>query len=682
MEILALLSTREDVFIAGLKKALAKYTVYPLKTLDELEDLYSNIPLNFIILDTGSFRLDGLMGFLRKLDDGMVMLITPGRPGDDFNMYDLPASVCGAVDAESVLTALPDKLKHALEKQKYKSEIRFMKKSVNQSRPSHDRTYRRHEAEMFSGHFEPAPYGRFIKEKVVVNFAKMLTASFDMRKLFDHFMDSVMEIARVSRMSVLLKDTDGFRVKTCNGLDPYIADNILLQRDSELISMLARTGRIIQKPVSFEKPADLSIAKEMDLLQCAVSFPMIYKGKLIGIFNIGEKIAEESYYREELELIYVLCNYLAAAVKDIDLHHQMWCQKEFTKNILASMTSGMIAIDKSRKVTILNQQASEILGIGQREAEGADLNVLPSPLGEILYETMSTGRSYNRHEVVIRPSGMILGINSYRLLDEQQNASGAGILFSDLSDSKKLEGEKRKAEKLKTVNDLMAKIAHEVRNPLTSIHTYTQLLHEKQSDDDLSRFYTATVTESISRLDGLIDKLVTFSSTQDYHLIREDLNTLLDLVYGEAFKNLPATHELMKHSMQGNCYINADKKYLVKALCYIVQSIISRTPGGTAVIIEAGLPAGTVPSVEILISYTGGEDLADTKNELLNSLFDIRDLGADLNLPISNKIIEGHNGTLDIRSAEGINTFVIDLPLLEESSASERFEGGRISGTQ
>ena len=124
---------------------------------------------------------------------------------------------------------------------------------------------------------------------------------------------------------------------------------------------LQETGRIMNKPVSFFDTESVTIKNEMEILQCSVSFPMIHRGKLIGIFNVDNKITEEPFYSEEMEILYVLCNYLAAAVKDIDLYHNMWYQKEFTKNILSSMSSGMIAIDKDEKITIFNQQASEIL---------------------------------------------------------------------------------------------------------------------------------------------------------------------------------------------------------------------------------------------------------------------------------------------------------------------------------
>ena len=678
MEILALLSNRDDLIINNVKSVLGKYTVYPLKALDELEELYSNIPLNLLIIDTVSFRLPSLKNFLSKLDENIAVLITTEKLSR-LAKEDLPVSVYDSVSEAALADELPIMVERALEWQKFGNELRLLKQSQGVPAPVQMSVGGRVDADLSSTPFDSSSGEKYGHKKVIANFAKMLTASFDMRKLFDHFMDSVIDIAHVSKMSVLLKEKEGFSVKTHCGLDPYIADHLMLRKDSALVNWLSKTGRILQKPVTFNDSKSINIKKEMDLLQCSVSFPMVYKAKLIGIFNIDSKITDEPFYKEELEIIYLLCNYLAAAVKDIDLYHKMWYQKEFTKNILSSMGSGMVAISSDEKISIFNQQASDILGIDPAKIVGSDLRSLPSPLGDILYETMVTGNTYKRHEVSINPAGLPLGINSYRLLDEQQKPVGAGILFTDLSDSKKLHAERLRAEKLEAVNDLMGKIAHEIRNPLTSIHTYTQLINEKHTDDDLNGFYLSTVSDSINKLDSLIDKLVTFSSTQDYNFKKEDINEVVREAFDYISGNLTEKHKLTKQLVDKVFYINADIKQLVKAIHYLLLSIIDRTPDGTSINLTAGAQMPAPSFAEITLSFAGENALEEGKQNLLKPLLDIKDLGVELNIPISNKIIEGHNGTLDILSSEGMNSFVIRFPIIESNNAPISIEEGHVN---
>lgn len=675
MELLALLSNRDDIIIPDVKESLKKYTIYPLKTIEELEDLYSNIPLSLIIIDTVSHRISSLEGILSTLDDDMVVLIAPEKL--DKNALDnLPSSVYDSVGIESIKIELPIIIERALERQRFKSELRLLK----QSKGNHSHnipSYIKSDVDVFSGRFESFPSGKYLPERVLVNFAKMLTASFDMRKLFNHFIESVMEIARVSKMSIMLREEDGFFVKTHYGLDPYIAENLRLRKDSSLVAWLAKHGRIMHKPVNPSDTMMINIKKEMDLLQCVFSFPMTYKGRLIGVFNINNKITDEPFYREELEIIYVLCNYLAATVKDIDLYHQMWYQKEFTKNILSSMNSGMIAIDRDEKITVFNQQAADILDLDPSQMIGNDLRRLPSPFGDILYETMVTGTSYRRYEVEVLPSRIPVGINSYRLLDEQQNPVGAGIVFSDLSDSKKLEEQLRKAEKLGAVNQLMAKVAHEIRNPLTSIQTYTQLINGKYKDDaELHDFYTSFVSRSIQKLDTLIDRLITFSISQEYNFMKVDVNTLVDELSDYIAKNISQGYNFVRDKIEPSLLINADKKLLLKAVYYVVTYIISRFGVDVPVLISARTVMKGLPSMEVRVGFEGNEFTDEEKENIFRPLTEVDDLETELNIPISHKIISGHNGSLDISSEEGGNFFIINIPAIERRSTSSESDKG------
>lgn len=665
MEILALLSSRDDVIIPEVKTALKRYTIYTLKTLEEFEDLHANFLISLLLIDTVSYRLSRLEELLNKLDNDTVILVTPERL-NEFTMENMPPSVYGCVEAQSIQTELPLTVERALDKQRLKNVTSLLEKSQDVAFPVRGKHDLQTPAGSYYGPAGPESFlsGRFLQ--VLVNFAKVLTASFDMRRLFIHFMDSVMDISRASKMSVMLRDKEGFHVKTHHGLDPYIAENLRLTKDSALATWLAKTGRIKCKPLYPTDTISMNIKSEMELLECTFSFPMTHKGKLIGIFNIDNKITEEPFCREELEIIYVLCNYLAAAVKDIDLYHQILYQKEFTKNILSSMPSGVIVIDKDERITVFNQRASEILNLNPSEMVGHDLRKLPSPLGDILYETMVTGTSYKRHEAEILQEKLPIGINSYRLLDENHIPIGAGIVFTDLSDSKRLEEQKRNTEKLRAVNDLMGNLANEIRNPMTSIYTYTQLINEKYKDEELSNFYSTVVFQSIHKIDSLIDKLIIFSSKSEYNLNEENVNLIIDESADFILKNLPSSHKFLKQNLDKSVFINADKKLLVKAICYLVFSAVENTPGGAFITLSSEALESS-PYVEISIKYSGKEFTDKEKEDLLKPLLDIDNLGAELNIPISHKIIEGHGGSLSIKSEKGSNSFIIKLFLADVS---------------
>jgi nitrogen-specific signal transduction histidine kinase len=86
------------------------------------------------------------------------------------------------------------------------------------------------------------------------------------------------------------------------------------------------------------------------------------------------------------------------------------------------------------------------------------------------------------------------------------------------------------------------------------------------------------------------------------------------------------------------------------------------------------------PSVEITIKYSGKELTDKERQSPMRPLQDIDDLGTELNVPISQKIIEGHSGTLEIKSQDENNIFIIKLPFVERSETGIPMEKGRLYG--
>jgi two-component system, sporulation sensor kinase E len=121
-------------------------------------------------------------------------------------------------------------------------------------------------------------------------------------------------------------------------------------------------------------------------------------------------------------------------------------------------------------------------------------------------------------------------------------------------------------------------------------------------------------------------------------------------------------------------FVNADKKLLIKALYYIVMNIVDRVPEGTPITMSANTTIWGLPSMEISIKYEGDEITEEEKQNLLKPLLDIDNLGTELNVPISHKIIEGHKGSLDIKSENGNNIFIIRLPGIERRGNMEAIE--------
>ena len=654
MEILALLSSREEI-ISAVRNCVSGHTVYPARDLAGAEELLVRVPSALLILDGYSIKPAQVEDILSMYRHPVILLTDKA-----YNLNKL-STVPETVDIGDICTALPKAVERAAEKRRLEQEIAVL---------SRDREERDSRTAYDSPRIVEAPAKRLMREQVLLNFAKTLTVNFDLKKLLDHFMDSVMEIIRTNKMSILLREKNIYRIRAQRGMDPYLAESVKLSHESSLIKWLSGHGRILSRSPDLQDRIYPHILREMELLQSAISFPMIYKGKLAGVFNIDSKVTGDPFYKEELEVVFMLCSYLSAAIKDIDSYHKIQYQKGFTKNILSNMNSGVITINADEHISIFNQRAAEILKLEPMDMLGSDLRRLPSPLGDILYETMAEGRSYIRHEIAIKPGDIPLGINSYRLLDENRQALGAVIVFTDLSDLKRLEEEKRKAERLEAVNNLIGKIAHEIKNPLTSIQTFTQLLEEKYTDAEFREFFTLTVSQSVQQLDNLVDKLVLFSSPLDLRPMEYPVDGIIAEAEALASKDMPQGVRLIRKVSDEDLLVKVDRNLFVKALYYLILASADRSQKGDFVLLQAGRPSNRAEGVEISLKFSGSPLTDEEKEILLRPLLDMDAFGIELNVPISQKIIDEHNGTLTLTGGSEGNALIITLASPGHSNAA------------
>jgi nitrogen-specific signal transduction histidine kinase len=127
-------------------------------------------------------------------------------------------------------------------------------------------------------------------------------------------------------------------------------------------------------------------------------------------------------------------------------------------------------------------------------------------------------------------------------------------------------------------------------------------------------------------------------------------------------------------------FINVDKRQLIKAFYYIISNIIDVTPEGSYIRIGTDRARQRGSFVEISIDYNNTGKNKKGGQVLLKPLLEIEHLGTELNIPISHKIIEGHNGSLDLISEGDMDSFIIRLPIVENRDAKVSTEGERLSG--
>ena len=539
-----------------------------------------------------------------------------------------------------------------------------------------------------SGHDEPAPSptaSAHALTQMVKEFAKALAAGFDLPRVLDQFLDGVAELVRPGRAAILLADgeTRHYRVRAYRGLAPHVVDSLTLAADSGLPLWLATEGRLIQLEEAQSRladPASREIARELAVLQSIVAIPLSSHGELVGILTLGQRISGGGYGRGETETLFNLGTHLATAIRDIRLHHQLEYEKEFNERILASMSSGVITIDPDERVVAINRRAEEILGMPARDVLHYDLRVLPSPLGDMLFEALSKGRPVARTEVQLALRNLPLEVSTYPVMGDHTEPMGAVLVFEDLTAQRQLAQERRGAEQLQLLTQVVARIADEIKNPLVSINAFMELIGERYDDATFRNQFSSVVGRDVRRLVQIFDKLAALVNDGDYKRETLDLRQaaeeglaelgaqalptgetqarLLTFIDESTQKHVTATlsHEGVSFLVRG------DHGMFKKAMSYLVWYLLRKTPGPEAKISVSISHLAADERVRLTVASRS----AEVRPEELQGIFDpiqvVQENLIDVGPSVSQRILESQGGRLEAKQGRGEVSFTASLP--------------------
>ncbi len=235
---------------------------------------------------------------------------------------------------------------------------------------------------------------------------------------------------------------------------------------------------------------------------------------------------------------------------------------------------------------------------------------------------------------------------------------------------RELEKNLHRADKLTALGTLASSIAHEIRNPLVSIKTFTQLAPRKfNSQDFLDKFQTI-VPEELQRMESILNQLLNFSRPSQAEFypvsVQQIIDSILSLMNTELSRsNIEVVKLYDKHLPQ----IMGDGEQLKQVFMNIVLNAIQSMPEGGALKIITGLEQGaagrdTIAFVSIEFADTGCGIPEENLEDLFNPFFTTKSGGSGLGLSISHRIIKEHNGHINVKSREGEGTtFTVKLPL-------------------
>jgi two-component system sensor histidine kinase HydH len=345
--------------------------------------------------------------------------------------------------------------------------------------------------------------------------------------------------------------------------------------------------------------------------------------------------------------------------------------KDYTRQVVANMANGLLSVDHEGKVASYNLVALELLGLNESDAKGMDLKTMIDFKASGIQETLTHCTSVLEYEIYHqRQSGerIPLALSATPIQENSDNCEGAVIVIRDLSEIKQLEEKVRRSEKLAAIGELAAGVAHEIRNPLSSIKGFAQFLRQALKDRPQEKEYAETMVSEVDRINTVVTDLLTFARPMEADLAPTDVAELIEhsvrLVEADA-----KSHESeIRMNFTALPEVKLDANQMTQALLNLLLNSLQAVKRGGR--IEVGAEPNTRNSSLHLWIEDDGPGIAVEKDKIekiFEPFFTTREKGTGLGLSIVHKIVENHNGEIRVQSPLGGKNygsrFTIILPL-------------------
>jgi signal transduction histidine kinase len=237
-------------------------------------------------------------------------------------------------------------------------------------------------------------------------------------------------------------------------------------------------------------------------------------------------------------------------------------------------------------------------------------------------------------------------------------------LYEDISRAKV---QMQRADRLASLGTLTAGLAHEIRNPLVAIKTFTQLLPERFDDSEFREHFLNVTAGEVDRISSLVTELLDFARPSQPKLNKEDLNQVVEkmllLVDTESHKK---NVQVVKKYYELLPPVVLDQEQIKQVLLNILLNAVDATPedGTISVTTKPVKRNGSIDYVQIEISDTGKGIANEDLDKVFTPFYTTKHEGSGLGLAISYQIIQEHQGTIEVESTKDKGTtFRINLPV-------------------
>jgi len=345
--------------------------------------------------------------------------------------------------------------------------------------------------------------------------------------------------------------------------------------------------------------------------------------------------------------------------------------RAFAAEIVRSLPIGMVVVGQTDRILYINQEACTLLSIIPKRAEGAvPEQVLPPDLIRLSQDAAI--HKLKRYEEITLHSAdhrlAVVRVSSSTVFSEEGHNIGYMFILQDITELRVLERTIRQREKLAAIGDLAAGIAHEIRNPLSSIKGYVTYFGSLFAKGSENREAADLMAGEVDRVNRVISELLEFARPSDLKIKPTKLQTLIDHALRIIIHDLQGADIEVRIQLSPDLpLVDMDPDRMTQVLLNIFINAVQAMPQGGILTIT-----GEQDKNGFIIRFTDtGKGIAEgDQANIFNPYFTTKKNGTGLGLAIVHKIIEDHGGSVQVQSAlDKGTTLTIHLPQQKREEA-------------
>jgi nitrogen-specific signal transduction histidine kinase len=344
------------------------------------------------------------------------------------------------------------------------------------------------------------------------------------------------------------------------------------------------------------------------------------------------------------------------------------------------MRNGVIAIHRDGRLALINDEAYRIFSLTRTPADTgrpfADVFREQPDLIRVLSAAFELTTLPNRAELRLKDVDRVIGYTLSQVKDEGGRPVGAVLFFKDLTQVEQMEERERLRDRLASLGEMAAGIAHELKNPLAGIEVMAGLLRRQIPDSTDAQALLADIMSEAKLANAIVVEMLEFVRPIRLQLDRTDIAEVLRQAVVLAESKVPRRDILLRLDVPPELPpIDGDQHQLCQVFTNLLINAFEALDGRGRVSVVAasesivqdpavGSDAPAVPAVAIDVVDDGPGVPTDLSDRIFTPFFSTKPKGSGLGLPIVRKIVDAHDGRIDLNSTAGAGTrFRVTLPV-------------------